>query len=103
MAPVPVPAAGRTMGRLHLLAGLCSAGVLTVGVALLAGKGVAGLIGGPDLTRPNGPAWLRIAAHLLTGAVGEGVRHLRCTGRWRIALDLVVTIGCLTVVFLLWW
>lgn len=77
--------------------------MLAVGVLLLAGKGVAALVGGPELTRPTGPAWSRIVAHLLAGSMGEGVRHLRYGGRTRIGLDLGVVIGCLTVLLLAWW
>ena len=64
---------------------------------------MAALVGGPELSRPTGPAWWRIVAHLLAGALGEGLRHLRCGGRVRIGLDLLVGIGCLTVVVLAWW
>ena len=88
------------------IAGLFSAGTLVVGVVLLLmALAAPTLLERAGLGEADGPGWSRVLAQLLVGAAGEVVVRLR--GRWptgpRVGADLAVIVGCLAVVWWVWW
>jgi len=88
------------------LAGLLAAGMVILGVLLLA----SGLIAPPVLSAAGlgpaaGPGWLRVGAHLLVGAAGELV--VRNRRNWspavRATADLSVVLAAVVVIGWAWW
>lgn len=98
--------ARRGLRVLDAVAGLLSAGMLVLGLALLVSQLFgAALLGGTGLSAATGPGWWRVAAHLAVGAAGEtGVllrRRLAVGPRAAIAGGTVV--AALAVVVAAWW
>ena len=91
---------------LDVVAGLFSAGTVVVGLVLLMMAATAPtVLDRAGLGAADGPGWSRVFAQLLVGAVGELV--VRLGRRWppgaRVAADLAVIVGCLTVIWWVWW
>lgn len=96
----------RGLRVLEAIAGLLAAGMLVLGLVLLAAKAFApALLGGHGLERAQGPAWWRLLLVLLAGALGE-VAHVARTrfpdsARW--VLGVGVTVVAFTALWVTFW
>src|SRR3954466_2507525 len=72
--------APRWLRGLEVVAGILSAGVLVLGVALLVSQVLAPRLGGTGLESATGPGWARTLGALGIGVVGETLRAMR--RRW---------------------
>lgn len=98
---------GRAVRFLTATAGLLSAGVLLLGIAMLVMKFVVpAMRSGTGLDESYGPGTGQIIAHLLVGAAGESTRLLRrrpVGAAVRGAAAVAVILGVLVVLWWGWW
>lgn len=101
----PAPATGG-LRALEVLAGLCSGGLVLLGLALVVLQLTAGQIApGTGLAAAIGPTWPRALGQLGVGLAGEIVVLLR--GRLghaaRTWLAVAVLVATAVVLYLAWW